>query len=135
MVIRLGSESDLDTIGDLVADAMFREGVFHLVEGTMVFTCEIMRAVPEKAEEYWMGPVHKTRIPWIKCLMEFSGITRCQLRELSDAAGESQALFTWEKQGEHYVIHLRTIERMELLLTLPHVTGRCEDVGQLIWQR
>ena len=135
MLIKMDGETDLETISELLADAAFREGVFHLVEGELVFTCEMVRAVPDQAEEYWMGPVHRTRIPWIKCLMEFIGVVRCQVREPAEPSGETQPLLTWERQGAHYVIHLRTYGRMELLLTLPQLSGRCEDVGQLIWQR
>ena len=135
MVLTIGSETDLEALMELVADAAFQEGVFHLVHGELVFTGEVLRAVPDKAEEYWMGPMHRTRIPWTKCLMEFIGITRCQVKECEEASGEPTPLLTWEKQGGHYVIGLRTPQRMELILTLPQLSGRCEDVGQLIWQR
>ena len=134
MVITIASEDDLDAMNDLMTDAAFREGVFHLVEGQLVLTCEVLRAVPDKAEEYWMGPIHRTRIPWTKCLMEFIGVTRCQVKDL-DEGEAGQTLLTWEKRGGHYLIRLRTPFRMEFQLTLPQLSGRCEDVGQLIWQR
>ena len=135
MHIPISSETDLDTVSELVADAAFREGVLHVVDGEFVFTCEVIRAVPDKAEEYWMGPMHRTRIPWTKCLMEFTGVARCQVKELEEAAPEGPPLLVWEQRGEHYVVHLRTPFRMEFLLTLPRLSGRCEDIGQLIWQR
>ena len=135
MMLTIDSEIQLETLGDLLVDAAFREGVFHVVEGELVFTCEILRAVPDKAEEYWMGPMHRTRIPWTKCLVEFIGVTRCQVKELDDVASEGQLLLSWEKRAGHYVVRVRTPFRMEFVLTMPQLSGRCEDIGQLIWQR
>ena len=131
----ISADADLDTVSELVADAAFREGVLHVVHGEFVFTCELIRAVPDKAEEYWMGPLHRTRIPWTKCLMELTGIERCQVKELDEASPESQQLLAWEQRGGQYVVRLRTPFKMEFVLSMARLAGRCEDIGQLIWQR
>ena len=135
MVIDVSNESELDALTELLVDAGFREGVFHQVKGELVFTCEIIRAVPDKAEEYWMGPVYRTRIPWVKCVVEFTGVTRCHVKESEDTSPEGQMLLSWQKHGGHYLVGIRTPYRMEIVLTLRNLTGRCEDVGELIWQR
>jgi len=131
----VASETELETLCDLLVDAAFLEGTVHLVEGELAFTCEIMRAVPDKAEEYWMGPVHRTRIPWTKCLIEFTGLTRCQTRELEHPSPEGEPLLSWQKHGGQYLVRLHTPFHVELVLTLPRIAGRYEDMGQLIWQR
>ena len=135
MVIDVSTETELDALSELLVDAGFREGVFHQVKGELVFTCEVIRAVPDKAEEYWMGPIHRTRIPWIKCVIEFSGVTRCQVKEWDESSAEGQMLLAWGKHGGHYLISIRTPYRMEFQFTLRHLAGRCEDVGELIWQK
>ena len=133
MFVTIATEEDLEAVSELMVDAAFREGVFHLVEGQLVFTCEVLRAVPDKAEEYWMGPIHRTRIPWTKCLMEFIGVTRCEVKELDEPEGAGQMLLMWEKHGGRYVVRLRTPFRMEFQLTLAELFSFPVDYGSL-WE-
>jgi hypothetical protein len=133
MLLHIRNEADLDGLRDVLTDAALREATFHLADGQMVFRCDMVRPVPDQAEEYWAGPIHKTRIPWTRCVLELSGITRCQMRELDDASHDGMLLLGWEKQAGHYLVSVQTPLRMEMVLVLKRLHGCCEDVGELNW--
>jgi hypothetical protein len=131
--ITIATEADLHAVRELLINAAFRDATVQVLKQQLVFTCEVIRAVPEKAEEYWSGPLHKTRIPWTHCQIEFSGITQCHMRELDEASFEGECILEWERKGGQYHIHLQTPMRLEFDISMKTLDGRCEDVGELNW--
>jgi hypothetical protein len=133
MLVDIARGEELEQVASALEGAIFQDMSMHVVDGNVHCEIEFLRAVPDQAEEYWSGKIHKTRVPWIRCVVGLRAIRACHIQELDEEEEDTDFPLAWSMRSAQCMITIRTPLRTEIIVVLNGIQGCCEDTGELCW--